>query len=115
MTKKKTELENTWTYLVKVIPVRSPTKWTQGEWEKNKESLGGYEFTGKVENELLGYEPVMMAYLNGVEHGISESLGGIFPNKEKALEHVASYYPHIKAGNQFAPKYQGLLPGEIVG
>lgn len=112
MTKKKTE--TTFTYRVKVVPVRTPAKWTAGEWEKNKEALGGYEFTGKAENELLGYEPVMMAYLNGVEHGISESLGGIFPNEEKALEHVANYHPDIKIGNNFAPKYQGLPQGEIV-
>ena len=74
MQKKKTEpKENTFTYRVKVIPVRTPTKWTHGEWEKNKEALGGYEFTGKAENKLLGYKPVMMAYLNGTEHGIAGS------------------------------------------
>lgn len=112
MTKKKTK--TTFTYRVKVIPVRTPTKWTAGEWEKNKEALGGYEFAGEAQNELLGYEPVMMTCLNGVEHGIAESLGGVFPDEKEALEHVASYYPHIKTGNQFAPKYQGLLAGEIV-
>jgi len=57
----------------------------------------------------------MMAYLNGTLHGLAESLGDVFPDEEKALEHVASYYPHIEVGNQFAPKHQGLLPGEIVG
>lgn len=115
MTKKKVEtIENTFTYRVKVVPVRTPTKWTAGEWEKNKEALGGYEFTGKAQNELLGYQPVMIAYLNGVEHGPAESLGGVFPDEEKALEHVVNHYPHIKTGNQFKPDYQGLLMGEIV-
>ena len=109
MTKKKTE--TTFTYRVKVVPVRTPTKWTVGEWEKNKEAIGGFEFTGEPQNELLGYTPIMMAYLNGVEYGLAESLGDTFPDEEKALEH---YYPHIKIGNQFAPKYQGLLPGGIV-
>lgn len=115
MTKKKTELtENTFTYRVKVVPVRTPTRWAAGEWKQNKEALGGYEFTGKAENELLGYQPVMMAYLNGALHGLAESLGDVFPDEKEALEHVAHYYPHVKVGNRFAPKYQGLLPGEIV-
>ena len=115
MTKKKTEtIENTFTYRVKVVPARTPTKWTAGEWEKNKEALGEFEFTGKAQNELLGYQPVMMAYLNGEKYGIAQGLGGVHENETAALNHVKYHYPHIKTGNQFKPDYQGLLPGEIV-
>jgi hypothetical protein len=114
MTKKKTEpTENTFTYRIKVVPVRTPTKWTAGEWEKNKEALGEFEFTGKAQNELLGYQPVMMAYLNGEKYGIAQGLGGVHENETAALEYVANHYSD-KVGNQFKPDNQMFLAGEIV-
>lgn len=116
MPKKKTAKpsEQVWTYKVKIVPVRSPTKWTAGKWEKDKEALGGYQFTDEPQNELLGYQPVMVAFLDGTEHGIAQSLGGEFATAEEAENHVSHYHSEIKAGNMFKPAYGGLLPGEVV-
>lgn len=113
MPKKKKE-NPVFTYKVVVLPVYSPTKWAKGEWEKDKEAIGEAIYTGLPERELQGYQPVMMAYLDGKKYGIAQGLGGTFPDETAALGHVAHYYPNIKIGNQFKPDYQGLLAGEIV-
>lgn len=126
MTKKKSKpSEQVWTYKVKVVPVRSPTKWTAGEWEKDKEALGGYRFTGEPQQELLGYQPVMMAYCNDELIGICESIPNgfntaahIHETEQAAWDYLEEYKKHskksVEVGNTFVPFVNSYLPGEVV-
>jgi len=108
MPKKKKE-NPVFTYKVAIVPVRTPTKWTAGEWEKDKEAMSGATYTGLPEQELLGYQPVMMAYLDGKKYGIAQGLGDVFPNEKEALKSI-----DFQIGKQFNPRNQMFLAGEIV-
>lgn len=123
--KKKTIDEDVYTYRIVVSAVHSPTKWKAGEWVKNKEALGGFEFTGEAVADLLGYQLNIMAFCNDKPIGICESIPNGFQTGKKiheteqaAWEYLETYKnqykPNLNIGDVFSPFVSRFAPGEIV-
>lgn len=123
--KKKATNEDVYTYRIVVSEVHSPTKWKTGEWVKNKEALGGYEFTGETVADLLGYQLIIMAYCNDQSIGICESIPNGFQTSKKihkteqeAWDYLETYKKLYKSdlniGDVFTPFVSRFVPGKIV-
>lgn len=114
MARKKVLEDGVYTYQAKVVKAFSPTQWGVGEWVKNKEAIGGYEFTGEVKSELLGYQLVMMVYCNNEVIGVCERLSEkIYKTEEEAKDRLNDYLAG-NAGVMFNPASTQYKIGMIV-
>ena len=105
-------------YKPEIIKVYSPVKYGIGEWVKNKEALGGYEFIGDVSKDFLGFRIVIMSLMDDNEFSIMENLPirnpQIFNSRDEAREYFENNLTHISPGAPFSP-YIGRYPlGAIV-
>lgn len=114
MARKKVLESGTYTYRAIVAKAFSPTQWGEGEWVKNKEAIGGYEFTGEVQSELLGYQLMMMVYCNDEVIGACERLSSKTYKTEKEATGDLNNYLAANAGSMFNPTSTQYKTGMIV-
>lgn len=105
-------------YKPEIIKAYSPVKYGVGEWVKNKEAIGGYEFVGAQESELLGYEIAIIGLVDGGEFSIIEHLpqsGRVpFDSYDEAREYFKNNFTHISPGASFKPYINRYSLGVIV-